>query len=325
MASVQFPYPRKTSDPQPFVSARASSYTNFRRRQSLKRIALYIGGVVLTIWLLTKLFGGGSSSGLSLPAGTPKVVIVTTIDPKLSESYKQNIKDNRRDYAERHGYVTFFPNTTDYDLTSSPSSWSTVPALRHAMTLYPNTPWLFYLSSTALIMNPRLSLHHQVLDPSTLSSLMITDKPVVPPDSVIKTFSHLKPERVNFILSQDKEGLAGGALLIRAGDWAKFFLDAWYDPLYRSYNFQKAEGHALEHIVQWHGTILARLALIPQRVFNSYTYSSDKSGSSDTLYQEGDFVANFHGCQRDGTRNCEDEMRPLITRWRELKDGERRR
>ena len=110
---------------------------------------------------------------------------------------------------------------------------------------------------------------------------MLVDKPVVPPDSVIKTFSHLKGERVDFVLSQDKDGLAGGSFFVRSGEWAKYFLDAWYDPLYRSYNFQKAEGHALEHIVQWHGTILARLALVPQRVFNSYTKETGTSSEGE--------------------------------------------
>lgn len=43
------------------------------------------------------------------------------------------------------------------------------------------------------------------------------------------------------------------------------------------------------------------------------------------IYQEGDFVANFHGCARDAARNCEEEMRPLMTRWRELRDGNRGR
>lgn len=43
------------------------------------------------------------------------------------------------------------------------------------------------------------------------------------------------------------------------------------------------------------------------------------------IYQEGDFVANFHGCARDAARNCEEEMKPLMTRWRELRDGERRK
>jgi hypothetical protein len=147
-------------------------------------------------------------------------------------------------------YATFFPNTTDYPLGDNPTSWSLVPAMRHAMALYPHTPYIFYLTSTALIMNPSLSIEEHIMEPRRLESLMLVDKPVVPPDSVIKTFSHLKGDRIDFVLSQDNEGLAGGSMVIRAGEWAKFFLDSWFDPLYRSYNFQKAEAHALEHIVQ---------------------------------------------------------------------------
>lgn len=41
-------------------------------------------------------------------------------------------------------------------------------------------------------------------------------------------------------------------------------------------------------------------------------------------YQEGDFVANFHGCAKDSTRDCEAEMGPLMSRWREMRDHERR-
>lgn len=119
------------------------------------------------------------------------------------------------------------------------------------MASYPHTPYLFYLSSTALIMSPSLSLEKHIMNPKRLESLMIVDTPVVPPDSVIRTFSHLKGDRIDFVLSQDHEGLAGGSMIIRTGDWAKYLLDAWFDPLYRSYNFQKAEGHALEHIVQY--------------------------------------------------------------------------
>lgn len=264
-----------------YTSTRSSFY---RQKRALRTYGPPFLGIVALVWLLLWLFSGSSnsnsydyetSSSPSLqkaPPGTPEVVIVTTFDPKLSDKHKENIKENRRYYASRHGYATFFPNTTDYDLMEkTPQSWSSVPALRHAMTLYPHTPWVWYLTSTALIMNAQESLHEKLLNPRKLESLMITDKPVVPPDSVIKTFSHLKGERVDFVISQDKEGLAGGSLLVRSGEWAKFFLDAWYDPLYRSYNFQKAEGHALEHMVQWHGTVLAKLALVPQRILNSYT------------------------------------------------------
>ncbi len=219
------------------------------------------------------------------PPGTPEVVIVTPLEPSLSQAFVDRIQENRKDYAARHGYVAFFPNTTDYDLMPGvPLGWSKVPSMRHAMTLWPHSAWLWYLSSEALIMDPNEPLQTKVLEPRRLESLMIVDKPVVPPDSVIKTFSHIRGERVDLILTQDREGLASGSLLIRTGEWAKFFLDAWFDPLYRSYNFQKAEEHALEHIVQWHGTMLAKLALVPQRLMNSYvpergTTSSNSEGN----------------------------------------------
>ncbi|KAK5116353.1 hypothetical protein LTR62_007900 [Meristemomyces frigidus] len=324
MPGMQFPYPRKTSSPTSPYAPTRSSYP--RPRYNFRSLALYIITGIALLWLVVHFLSGLSTSKTERPPpGTPEVVIVTTLDPNLSPRHRQSLIENRKDYASRHGYATFFPNTTDYDLMpNTPLSWSTIPALRHAMTLYPHTPWLWYLTSTALIMNPTHTLHERLLDPEKLTSLMISDQPIVPPDSVIKTFANILPHRIDFILAQDSEGLAGGSMLIRSGEWAKFFLDAWFDPLYRSYNFQKAEGHALEHIVQWHGTILAKLALVGQRAMNSYTRVQGGGGGAG-IYQEGDFVANFHGCQRDTARNCEEEMRPLMSRWRELRDQEGRR
>jgi mannan polymerase II complex MNN11 subunit len=119
------------------------------------------------------------------------------------------------------------------------------------MTLHPSSTFFWYLDATALIMNPSLSLVSHVMSPSRLEKLMITNAPVVPPDSVIKTFGNLKGDRIDFVVTQDKDGLAPSSFVVRNGEWAKYFLDAWFDPIYRSYNFQKAESHALEHIVQY--------------------------------------------------------------------------
>lgn len=94
-------------------------------------------------------------------------------------------------------------------------------------------------------MNPSIDLKAHLMDKARLESVMIRDKPVVPPDSVIKTFSHLHGDKIDLVITQDGEGLCQGSFILRRGEWAKFFLDTWYDPLYRSYNFQKAEGHAL--------------------------------------------------------------------------------
>ena len=176
------------------------------------------------------------------------------------------------------------------------------------MSLYPYSTYFFYLDEHALIVNQELSIEQHIVGPSRLKEMMQTDRPVVPPDSVIHTLKNLKPEEVDLVITQDHEGLAQGSFILRRTEWAKYFLDSWFDPLYRSYNFQKAEGHALEHLVQWHGTVLGRLALVPQKTMYSYV-----RGQGTELYTEGDFVASFHGCDKVGAgRSCEDEVMSMV-------------
>ena len=161
---------------------------------------------------------------------------------------------------------------------------------------------------------------------------MIKDQSIVPPDSVIKTFGQLKGDQVDFVLTQDKDGLAAGSFIIRRGDWARFFLDTWFDPLYRSYNFQKADTHALvsstqldiksvinvakEHIVQWHPTILSKLALIPQRTMNAYSDAAPAVAIGK--YKPGDFIIRFAGCEPKTVRDCETEAAPFSKQWRTI-------
>lgn len=62
---------------------------------------LILGGFT-ALWLLSKLLSGGAATP-SIPAGTPKAVVVTTLDPRLSSSHQEAIKANRRHYANKHG------------------------------------------------------------------------------------------------------------------------------------------------------------------------------------------------------------------------------
>lgn len=146
------------------------------------------------------------------------------------------------------GYVNFFANVSDYQYTlvdGTPRGWTVIPAVRHAMTTYPHSTYFYHLSPHALIMNPRLSLTAHALDSKRIESLMLKDVPAVPPDSVIHTFSHLKANDIDLLVTQDAEDLTPESFILRQGDWARFFLDSWFDPLYRSYNFVKAEKHGL--------------------------------------------------------------------------------
>lgn len=219
----------------------------------------------------------------------------------------------------------------DYDTRGAPASWAKIVAMRHAMSKYPDCKFIWYLDQDAYIMEPTRSLEEAVLDSKKLERLMIKDYPVVPPDSIIKTFSHLRPQDADFVVGQDKEGLVHKSMVVRNGAWAKFFVETWFDPLYRSYNFQKAERHALvsrasreregraqlttgaaqEHIVQWHPTILSKLALVPQRILSSYS----RPGLGDG-YQDGDFVVMLEGCAPSGEASCDTEAAKYAETWR---------
>ena len=93
-------------------------------------------------------------------------------------------------------------------------------------------------------MNPTVSLQSHVLQRKRLESLLLQDIPVVP-GSIVRTFSHVKADDVDLIMAQDAEGLSAGSFILRRGDFARFFLDVWFDQLYRLYEFVKAETHAL--------------------------------------------------------------------------------
>ncbi|KAH7046569.1 galactosyl transferase GMA12/MNN10 family-domain-containing protein [Macrophomina phaseolina] len=305
--------PRKTSRPPPYVAAaNVRSQGSFLTRRMARQLAVYALVALAFLYMLKHWVSAGPAAEV-IPAGTPPVVLVTTFDDDLEESFMEKIRLNRETYAEKHGYATFFPNSSDYKIGDYPISWAKVPSMRHAMTVYPHSSYFFYLDINSLIVNPDISVEEHIMKKSRLEDLMIVGLPVVPPDSVIKTFAHLSGDNIDLVLTQDSENLCQNSFIIRRGDWAKFFLDAWFDPLYRSYNFQKAEGHALEHIVQWHGTILAKLALVPQRTMNAYTRSENMDNKEST-YQEGDFVIAFPDCIDDKKNTCEDDMAPWFSK-----------
>ncbi|KAI9741234.1 MAG: hypothetical protein M1834_002950 [Cirrosporium novae-zelandiae] len=303
--------PRKTSHPPPYALPARSNPT--RGRNPLH----YIGGIAVFL-IIVFLLRGGFSGGGSQVDSKQGVVIVTMFDRStMSEGYIKKIKQNREDYALRHGYGTFYTDASDYKYKyeNHPASWGMIPSMRHAFKNHTDIEYIWQLSAHSLILNPELSLHEQILKDERISSIMLRDLPVVPPDSVIHTFSHLSPDRVSMIISQDHEGLSATSIILRNDDWSQFCLDVWFDPLMISYNFQKAEVHALEHIIQWHPTILAQVAVIPQKAFNSYAVDVPNA-KGQGLYADGDFVVTLNECGAHGeSRNCEKEMDPYFRLW----------
>ena len=66
-----------------------------------------------------------------------------------------------------------------------------------------------------------------------------------------------------------------------------------------------------EHIVQWHPTILSKLAVVPQRYLDAYG-----NGDNDqSRYKDGDLVVRFPTCDLAGQNTCEAEAEVFSRQW----------
>jgi mannan polymerase II complex MNN11 subunit len=142
-------------------------------------------------------------------------------------------------------------------------------------------------------MNPSIPIHTHYLSSSSLLALPLRDVPVFPPQTTVRTHTlRTQPtSQINLILSHGAETLHTGSIVFRRGDYANFVIDSWNDPLVRSYEFPGEDYEALEHLIQWHPTILEGLAIMPKRSLLSFSVAA----GDDEQYHEGDFVVHLDG------------------------------
>lgn len=63
--------------------------------------------------------------------------------------------------------------------------------------------------------------------------------------------------------------------------------------------------------MQWHPTILARLALVDQRTINSYS-----KGGKGAEYHPGDLVVRFSDCSPSNRQGCQADAQLYVEQWR---------
>ena len=68
--------------------------------------------------------------------------------------------------------------------------------------------------------------------------------------------------------------------------------------------------------MQWHPTILTKLALVPLRTLNTYNIDIPSRGGREVMYKRGDFLVRLVGCELDGSRNCEKEFDQYYDEWK---------
>ncbi|EGX47914.1 hypothetical protein AOL_s00081g241 [Orbilia oligospora ATCC 24927] len=334
------------------ASSRAGYFTHLLKRRR-RVLYLLIIGIFFTLAYLRWNEDGYTPRRVAVAKGAiPPVVLIVALDKNsLSSAYSKRILENRKRYAEKWGYEVFAGDLGDYEagneyqfkdgagkLRHYSKTFNKLPIIREAMSTYPYTKTFWFLSSDSLIINMDLDLETHILSKKRLGNLMLRNHAVIPPESIIKTFKRQNPNDIQLIITQDTKSVRSDSFIIRRQKdemgWGKkkhkggkkgatmfgyYLLDLWFDPLYRFYHFKEGETSALEHLIQWHPTVLAKLAIIPQRVMLSYPVAAGgnspankKKGDKDakpknegeeirakyagTGFESGDFVVHFEKC-----------------------------
>ncbi|WBW75392.1 Golgi alpha-1,2-galactosyltransferase Gma12 [Schizosaccharomyces osmophilus] len=221
--------------------------------------------------------------------------------------YAKSIIKNRREYAERHGFIFEFLDASDYaaKVTGHLYPWVKVPMLKDTMDKYPDAEWIWWLDHDALIMNKDANVVETLLDHDKLNSLL-TRGAEYKSGAGIESNGLYTPEQqqaqdVHFIMSQDFNGINAGSLFVRNSEVGRWIVDIWFEPLYLDHIGGYAEQQAISHMIYYHPIVHKHVGLVPLRTINAYDFD-DPTWS----WQENDICIHFAGCNY--FQNCPEKF-----------------
>ncbi|CCK69341.1 alpha-1,6-mannosyltransferase KNAG_0C02300 [Huiozyma naganishii CBS 8797] len=242
-----------------------------------------------------------------------KTVIVSLIDFE-NEDLDSIIAvvQNRVDYAQKHNYGVyirwiqeFIPILAEQDLSRS-GEFCKLLVMRAAMHAFPNAENFLFVDNKSLIMNLKLSVERDILNPSTLDLTLKRDVSVST-NSPIKTYTNLDLKSVKLIIPQNNRGeLDISSFLVKNSVQSKAFLEYVSDPLIRDFDGISIS-EAISHVLQWHPELLSRTAIVISKLMSS-EYDAETlldENQNSFHYSKGDFVAHFKDCAVKGTCNAD--------------------
>lgn len=214
---------------------------------------------------------------------------------------KEMVYENRKAYAEKHGLEFMWANMTSYNLPNgAPIYWNKIPVLKEAFVRYPDAEWVWWMDMDIIIMNMTLNIYDHVLSRKGLARNILLDREMTGAGggktgySTPSTYTH---DDINFVISLDSWGMNVGNFLMRRGEWSKWLLDLWIEPLYISQNWVFPENDAWTHMWQYHDVVRDHAAVTTQRSMNAYP---DYNALGEH-WQPGDHIVHFAGCGGDET------------------------
>ncbi|KAI4153800.1 MAG: hypothetical protein LQ340_002096, partial [Diploschistes diacapsis] len=282
---------------------RGRSYPNSGSK--LERLKTFLGNVMRplqTVYRRTPWLGGGKKYVIVLAANIGGGVMDWK-GPREWAIERDSVKNKRR-YAKKWGYDLEIVDMSTKKRYAHEwrESWEKVDTMRNCMRKYPKAEWFWWLDLNTFIMEPSISLQHQVFDslPATIyrdindyNPLNVTHPPVgahLDPIALSPTGDN-QTSSIDLIVPQDCAGFNLGSFFLRRSAWTDRLLDIWWDPvLYeqKHMDWEHKEQDALEHLYAAHPWIRSHTAFIQQRRINSFPKGAcGGSGNSEAGENDG--------------------------------------
>lgn len=243
----------------------------------------------------------------------PPLVLVVGLDAeRYPRRYLEMILQDRASYAKRYGYGIYVRYLQDFaeekETTKknhkpnahklSPLEFAKIGIMREAMYSFPKTAWFWWLDQDAIITNHAFDIGSElVFDKTKLDKHIMRDMPIIPPESLIHTYSQVSAEQIRLIMLQDDLGMNAASFLIRNDPlYGQLLMDYLRDPLHRNYPGFRSTGNgkalnaAITHMVQWHPAILSRMAVVSGHILGAYPDEFKILRPPGQSFHNGDFV-----------------------------------
>ncbi|KAA8898372.1 hypothetical protein TRICI_006567 [Trichomonascus ciferrii] len=227
----------------------------------------------------------------------PKVIILSACDSSCDPDIVNKSLMNRETYAAQFDNVIHqYVDLEKYKHDKS-SAWFKIPAIQDMFKRAPEADWIWWLDIDAVIMNKSINICRDILSRQVIETCLAWDHPLRDTDTKFrghKYFSKATPPKLHeldLIISQDQLGLNAGSFFIRRSAFADILLDLW-SAVDEQEHWNRHEQDGLIHLLLTYKSLLRHVALVPQRLFNSY---HDESFSHPWRYKPGDFVVHFAG------------------------------
>lgn len=208
-----------------------------------------------------------------------KVVVLVPLDADSPMEELVRILDERRQYAEHHGYGLFARYIQDFATEYLPATEALrlahVRMLRQAMVTFPQATWFWYLQGCGRILNHHIAMD-QILQ-KRLQSEMLRAVPIRPSEgegSALTSRAN-RASDVSIVIGLASQGLAASSYVVRSSFVSIALLELMLDPINQEYpDFLNDTDHAgalLTHLAEWHPFIMAKMAVVPPHMLGSGT------------------------------------------------------